>query len=29
MNRKRLMSEIAPRVVELRDRIYDATQGYF
>jgi len=29
MNRKRLMAEIAPRVVELRDRIYEATQGYF
>ena len=29
MNRKRLVSEIAPRIVELRDRILEATQGYF
>jgi DNA-binding IclR family transcriptional regulator len=29
MNRKRLMAEIAPKIVELRDRIFEATQGYF
>jgi DNA-binding IclR family transcriptional regulator len=29
MNRKRLMTEIAPRVVEMRNRIYEVTQGYF
>jgi DNA-binding IclR family transcriptional regulator len=29
LTRKRVMTEIAPRVVELRDRIYEATQGFF
>jgi DNA-binding IclR family transcriptional regulator len=29
LTRKRVMSDIAPRVVELRDRIYEATQGFF
>jgi len=29
MTRKRLTTDIGPRIVQLRDRIYDAVQGYF
>jgi DNA-binding IclR family transcriptional regulator len=29
MTRKRLMTEIAPRIVQLRDRILEATHGVF
>lgn len=29
MTRKRLMADIAPRIVDMRDRIYAATQGCF
>jgi DNA-binding IclR family transcriptional regulator len=29
MTRKRLMTEIAPAIVRLRDRIFEVTQGYF
>lgn len=29
MTRKRLMTEIAPAMVRMRDRIFEATQGYF
>ena len=29
MTRKRLMTEIGPRIVQLRDQIYQAVQGFF
>jgi hypothetical protein len=29
MTRKRLLTEIAPRIVQLRDRILEATHGVF